>query len=398
MNIKRLTMPINIKNKSQCCGCTACASICTHHCITMAEDAEGFMYPSVNLSKCSDCGLCEKVCPMIHSESTNHIIKVIGAKHLQKEVRETSSSGGLFTLLAEAFIDQGGVVVGCCLNKDLKAVHVIASCKEELVGMRSSKYVQSDLSDIFSKVRSLLRSGKKVMFSGTPCQVAGLHRFLIKPYDNLFSIDLLCHGVPSPRLYREYLSRMQSIYESKAVHVNFRSKQKGWKRLYMNIRFSNGREYFKFSGYDYYMSLFLNNKSQRNSCFHCPFNTINRSGDISLGDFWGIGKKFPEFDDDKGISLALINNAEGMNLFETIKNKLVYFESSINLAIAGNKVLVQHITGEEKRNAFYQDFLTLGLEKALTKNVKIPSLGIQLYYSFMREVLDLYRKVLKKGY
>lgn len=389
---------INIQDKRKCCGCTACASVCSHQCITMVEDAEGFKYPQVDAEKCVNCGLCEKVCPMLHPESDNEVRNVIGAKHKDAVVRKDSSSGGAFSLLAEEFISNGGVVVGCAMDENLQAKHIICTNKKDIVRLRSSKYVQSNMDGVYPQVRKMLREGRKVLFSGTPCQVAGLRRFLIKPFDNLYFIDILCHGVPSPKLFREYKEMMEAKYKAKANFVSYRCKKKEWKRLYIDLQFQNGKEYFKSATFDPYMQLFLGNGSQRNACFHCPFTTTHRQGDISLGDFWGIGRNHPELDDDKGISMILVNSDKGSEMFERIKTNTVCFDSTLDQAIAGNKVLVENITGEDKRNSFYATYVSEGLHCAFEKYTTKYSGTKQLYIRLMRSGLDLLRKLTHKGY
>ena len=389
---------IEITEKYKCCGCTACASVCSHQCITMVEDAEGFKYPKVDTSLCVQCGLCEKVCPMQHPESDKDVIKVIGAKHNDAEVRKASSSGGAFSLIAQTFIANGGVVVGCAMNDKLQACHIVCQTEDELVRLRSSKYVQSNMDGVYPQIRRLLREGRKVLFSGTPCQVAGLRRYLIKSYDNLYCIDVLCHGVPSPKLFREYKQMMEQQYGAKATFVSYRCKKKEWKRLYIDLQFQNGKEYFKSATFDPYMQLFLGNGSQRNACFHCPFTTTHRQGDISLGDFWGIGRNHPELDDEKGISMILVNSDKGSEMFERIKTNTVCFDSTLDQAIAGNKVLVENITGEDKRNSFYATYVSEGLHCAFEKYTTKYSGTKQLYIRLMRSGLDLLRKLTHKGY
>lgn len=389
---------IKIDHKKGCCGCTACASVCAHHCITMYEDAEGFKYPKVDEKACVDCGLCEKVCPMLHADSDKKILQVIAAKHKDEVVRKESSSGGVFSILAEAFVADGGVVVGCAMNENLQAVHIICETKEELIRLRSSKYVQSEMGDIFPQVRQLLRDGKKVLFSGTPCQVAGLRNFLIKQYDNLFCIDLLCHGVPSPKLFREYKELIERKNHSKVTYVNYRCKEKSWKRLHIMFKFENGKSQLKSATFDPYMQLFLKNCSQRSSCFHCPFTSLHRQGDISLGDFWGIGLTDLAFDDDKGVSMILINSNKGLDLYSHVKGYMISFNSVTEQAISGNKVLVENILGEDLRNEFYKDYTAKGLLCALAKHTHYYPLWKQNLISFARYVLDLIRKVFNKGY
>ena len=364
----------------------------------MVEDAEGFKFPKVDVSTCTDCGLCEKVCPILHPESEKNVTQVIGAKHKDGAIRKASSSGGAFSLFADMVISEGGVVVGCAMDKNLQAIHVICKTKDELTHLRSSKYVQSNMDGIFLQVRKLLQQRQKVLFSGTPCQVAGLRRFLLKPYDNLFCIDILCHGVPSPKLFREYKETMEKRCGAKANFVSFRCKKKEWKRLYIDMLFDNGKEYFKSATFDPYMQLFLGNQSQRSSCFHCPFTTIKRQGDISLGDFWGIDRLHPSLDDDKGISMILVNSDKGEEMYEKIKEGMACFDCNIETAIAGNMVLVENITGEEKRDMFYQSYVAEGLQMSLAKYTDHYSLWEQYYLRFMRWGLDIIRWIRHKSY
>lgn len=389
---------IHLKDKKDCCGCSACEGICAKHCITMKADAEGFLYPQVDTTDCTNCGLCEKVCPVLNVPADNSVQRVIGAKHKDESVRSSSSSGGVFTLLAERFLADGGVVVGCIMNEQMEAVHTIAENKEQLLAMRSSKYVQSNTVGIYKQVRQLLRDGRKVLFSGTPCQVAALRNFLLKPYDNLFCIDILCHGVPSPKLLKDHKDALEKRYKGKMTSISFRDKEKGWKRLFIRARFDNGKQHFLFSGYDSYLSCFLNNRSQRPSCFECPYNTTNRPGDITLGDFWGIGKVMYEVDDNKGITLAIVNNEKGKAIVEQILSQTSHFDSDIQTAIAGNKVLVQHLPTTAKRDAFYADYTSHGYQYAISKHAPETPWHTQMYYNFMRWGLDLVRKIQHKSY
>ncbi|WP_370860497.1 Coenzyme F420 hydrogenase/dehydrogenase, beta subunit C-terminal domain [Parabacteroides faecis] len=389
---------INITDKNQCCGCTACASVCGHNSITMVEDAEGFKFPKVDVATCVNCGLCEKVCPMLHPESERSVRRVIGAKHQDVVVRKACSSGGVFSLLAEVFIVEGGVVVGCAMDKNLHAVHIICETLEDIIRLRSSKYVQSNVEGIFPQVRKQLLDGRKVLFSGTPCQVAGLRKFLIKPFDNLYCVDVLCHGVPSPKLFKEYKEMMEQLYGSHALFISFRSKRKEWKRLYINLHFDNGKEYFKNATFDPYMQLFLSNKSQRNACFHCPFTTTNRQGDLSLGDFWGIGRDFPDLDDDKGISMILINSDKGKEMYSKIMHQIISFESNLDQAIYGNKVLVENILGEMQRNRYYATYVTEGLQVSFNKHTQHYSFWREYYIRLMRWGLDFIRYMRHTSY
>lgn len=384
--------------KKDCCGCAACANICSHKCITMREDAEGFLFPCVDSLNCVQCGLCDRVCPIQHVPQNNMVIKVFAGKNKNEIERFRSSSGGIFGLLARNYIENGGVVVGCKLDEGMQAIHAVVENLQDLDSLFSSKYVQSSTQGIFIKVKQLLEKGEKVLFSGTPCQVAALRNFLGGEKKNLATIDILCHGVPSPKILREYIQRLEKRYDSRMISLSFRCKQKSWKRLYINAVFKNGRRHHLYSGYDSYMQLFLSDCLQRESCFHCPYNTLYRPGDISLGDFWGIGKKYPDFDDNRGVSMILTNNEKGEKLWNSINERVEYFETDIDTAVYGNKVLVQHLPSDVARNEFYRDYVMFGLDRAIERNAPEKSKCYQIYYNFMRWGLDLLRKIKHESY
>lgn len=389
---------IEITGKKDCCGCAACESACVHGCISMTLDEEGFIYPSIDALKCVNCGLCDKVCPIWNIPDDNYINEVMAAKNIDKDERFLSSSGGMFYLLAEQIIKDGGVVIGCRFNDQMEAVHVVAETLDELKPLMSSKYVQSDTRGIFIVARTLLREGRIVLFSGVPCQVAALKNYLLRPYENLITIDILCHGVPSPKIFKEYREALEERYGDKVEQLSFRHKEKSWKRLYINALFKNQRRHFLYSGYDSYMQLFLSDRLQRPSCFYCPYNTLTRPGDISLGDFWGIGKKHYDFDDNKGISMVLINNDKGREIWEKVSSHTTHFVSDIETAIEGNKVLVQHLPSIKGRDEFYKYYTKNGYDAAIAKFAPEASKPYQLYYNFMRKCRDIIRRIKREGY
>ena len=389
---------INIENKTDCSGCSACANVCPKNCIKMERDEMGFSYPAVDTDVCIGCGRCETVCPILNPAKENNPLSVIGAKNCDEAVRSASSSGGTFFELAKSVISRGGIVYGCALDTDLIARHVKVEDVDGLSALRSSKYVQSDVGTTYREVNAALMDGREVLYSGTPCQIAGLKNYLGKEYENLLLVDVLCHGVPSPGVFEDYLKHLGDKFGSKPVSVNFRNKEKSWKRLYFEVKFENGKRYFTFCGYDRYMSMFLNNISLRPSCYDCRFTTVNRQGDITLGDFWGIGRKYPERDDDKGISLIIVNTEKGAKAYGEIADKFDTFESDIETAKAGQKTLSSPTSKNPKHKEFYSLYADRGVKYATEAVTDIPSAPKKLYYSVMRWGLDLARKILRKGY
>lgn len=308
---------IKIISKEQCCGCSACLHICPKQSISFKEDKEGFLYPKVNIDTCIGCGLCEKVCPVINQNDERLPLQVYAAKHPNDEIRMSSSSGGIFTLLAEQIIDEGGVVFGAKFNEKWEVVHDFAETKEGLIPFRGSKYVQSRIGDAYANAEKFLKSGRKVMFTGTPCQIAGLKTYLRREYENLLAVDFVCHGVPSPMVWRKYLDE-QIVRQNNAVltHISFRDKSTGWKSYSCVLSFSNmserGNQNIVLTSPFYenpYMSAFLSNLSLRPSCYACPVRSGKSGADITIGDFWGIEKVDASIDDDRGLSLCLINNS-----------------------------------------------------------------------------------------
>lgn len=390
---------IELKRKEDCLGCTACQQICPKKCITMRQDEEGFSYPEINKDVCINCNLCNNTCPKINNSLKPCDQNVYAVQSKNFNNRKTSSSGGVFPLLANIIIKQNGVVYGCTNKSDVAHPHHIRiSSLADLPLLKGSIYVQSDLGNTFSYIKKDLIEGRKVLFSGTPCQCSGLRSFLRKEYDNLYIVDLLCHGVPSPKLYKENLEIFEDKFQSKVASLNLRSKEKSWKRLFTKIEFENGKRYFKFSGYDPYMSLFLNNKSQRPSCFECPFTQHDRIGDITLGDFWGIANHIREMDDDKGTSMVITNNLKGRNLFSSIEDELKYVETTIEIAESGNKVLCEPAKKNKDRDNFYKEYELNGLTSAYKKYSNVPGTLGQIKGNFLKFGIDIYRKIFRKTY
>ncbi|WP_294586112.1 Coenzyme F420 hydrogenase/dehydrogenase, beta subunit C-terminal domain [uncultured Phocaeicola sp.] len=329
---------IKILDKSQCCGCEACRNICPRQCILMKEDNEGFLYPEVNLADCIDCGLCEKVCPVLHPVKERIPVSVYAAKHCDENIRLSSSSGGVFTFIAEKVIDEGGVVFGARFNEQWGVIHDYVETKEKLSCLRGSKYVQSRIGDTYKQALHFLQSGRKVLFTGTSCQIAGLKLFLRKEYDNLLTADVICHGVPSPKVWEKYLNEIISTDCLPVTDVSFRNKQNGWKNFSLKVDMKGKRLYLRSFKSDLYFDLFLSNMILRPSCYSCPAKSGKSCSDITLGDFWGIENILPKFDDDKGCSVVLLYNPkskyfiEGMDVSDVAYSQAMKGNSSLEIS------------------------------------------------------------------
>lgn len=344
---------INIKNKQDCCGCSACAQRCPKQCIAMAEDEEGFLYPKVDISKCIDCHLCEKVCPVINQDDPRTPLNVYAAKNQNDQIRLDSSSGGIFTILAEQVINAGGVVFGACWDEEWNVKHDYAECLDDLVKFRSSKYLQSIIGDNYLKAEQFLKSGCTVLFTGTPCQIAGLKHFLRKDYDNLLAVEVICHSVPSSGIWQRYLEeRLQTLRWSKSdiKHISFRNKETGWKGYSFIIENKNGNAFSELGSKNAFMRGFLADLYTRPSCQACPAKQLKSGSDITLGDFWGIDSLMPEIDDDKGVSAIIINTEKGRKALHSV-NDLI--PSSWADICVNNPALVKSAKVSENKERFF---------------------------------------------
>lgn len=359
---------INIKSKSDCCGCFACYGICPNKAIELIEDENGFKYPSVNMNNCVKCGLCLKVCPIAISHNRLNETKAYSVINRDDEYRKNSSSGGIFSLLSLEIIKNKGVVFGAKFNEKYDVVHSFAENIEELKSFMGSKYVQSSINDCYKNARKFLEEGRIVLFSGTPCQIEGLKSFLQKDYSNLYTQDLICHGVPSPKLWRKYLESVIEKGLGKIERINFRNKDNGWKNYNVNIKYTYG-EYKNVHKKDSYMQAFLNNICLRESCYECKFKKINRNSDITLADFWGINKINPSFDDDRGTSLVILNSEKGIKLFELIKMNTLCKEVDLNEAIKYNTAMVKSVSKNENREEFFSDLDKLEFNELIKKYI-----------------------------
>lgn len=340
-------------DQSKCPGCHACYISCPNKCISMEQDFEGFLYPKIDIQACSNCNLCERSCPVLLKKQVDNQPVAYAAFNKDETVRLNSSSGGVFTLLAEEVLSQGGIVFGACIDHDFNVVHDYVDKIENISNFRGSKYVQSNIGDTYEKVKEYLKNSKLVLFSGTPCQIGGLKSYLKREYGNLICQDIICHGVPSPKVWRKYIAFREKCAESKTKRIAFRRKDEGWKRYSVSFLFNNGTEYRQTLDKDLYMKAFLQNVCLRRSCYNCSFKTMNRESDITLADFWGIQNILPEMDDDKGTSLIIINSNKGYEIFKEVMNHIVYKQVDIKEAIKYNTAAVKSASQNPNREKFF---------------------------------------------
>lgn len=373
-------------DKKDCTGCGVCYNICPKNAITMQVDEEGFKYPVIDKEKCINCKLCEKICPILNKVNTKieNPIGVIAAYTKNDEERTISSSGGIFFELADIILAKKGAIVGAGYDEKFNVIHKIVYNKEDLKELQGSKYVQSDTKDTYKETKEILEKGTEVLYVGTPCQIAGLKSFLQKDYDNLFTCDLICHGVPSPKIWQKYLNE----YDKKIENCYFRNKDSGWNCSSMKIVFDNNKfKRFKMTKDDF-IRLFLNNYTLRPSCYDCKFSKIPRTADISLGDFWGVEGKYPEFSDDKGTSLILINSEKGQELLENIKDKIIYRENcDLDYAIKCNPCICGSVKEPEKRKEFFNDLDKMKIKQLANKYLTRQSLISRVYKKIVSKIL-----------
>jgi len=365
---------INILDKKDCCGCSACVQKCPKQCITLKEDNEGFLYPIVDKKICIDCGLCEKVCPVLHQGEPRKPFKAYAAKNLDEEIRRQSSSGGIFTVLAEQVIQEKGVVFGARFDENWEVKHDFTETIEGLAAFRGSKYLQSRIEDNYKKAEEFLKQGRKVLFSGTPCQIAGLKRFLRKEYKNLLMVDFVCHGVPSPGVWKQYLKEIVvQLCDKKSVlidsiskenvhveSISFRDKTSGWKKysfaLHLSVTSRNGikntASLYEVFPQNTFMKGFLANLYLRPSCYACVAKCGKSGSDITIGDLWGASSIIGKDDDDKGTSLILMNT----NKYDSIDDSVWIKEIDYLSSITYNPYIVRSVKMPEKRSEFYSMF------------------------------------------
>ena len=382
------------KDVSDCCGCRACEQACVHHAIQMKTNEEGFLYPVLDGSKCVDCGLCEKVCPMTnptkvqHEEGTAWV-----AQNLNNEDLKTSSSGGGFIAIAKYVLSQGGVVYGAAYQDGPIVAHERIDDIAKLERLKGSKYVQSDTRDAYSNVKIDLKEGRMVYFVGTPCQVAGLKLFLRKDYDNLITSDLICHGTPSPKIFQNTINHIEKKLNADFEDYSFRDKKvRGWScssSSSYKSRANGKKKYINYSkDMEAYFNAFISGHLMRMNCYKCPFANTHRCGDITLADFWGVREKMPDFPNvHKGVSLLLVNDERGRKLMDVLNDRFYIRSVTMEDAVETNANLEHPTPFSNDRNVSYSiafnDYPAF-LRKYYRANYFINHLKVQVEYTIRK--------------
>lgn len=362
---------IDIKDKSQCCGCSACAQVCPKRCVSMQVDNEGFLYPYVSADDCINCGACEKVCHELNPYDEQKPIKVLAAINKNESIRMDSSSGGIFYVLANKVIDEGGIVFGARFDERWQ---VVIDYSEDIAGVKAfmgSKYVQARTENSYYNAQKFLKQGRKVLFSGTPCQIAGLKHYLRKDYENLLTVDFVCHGTPSPKVWSMYLSEVVARVKN-IRSIKFRSKANGWKKFGFSLSYDKSDKTYSLSSpasENHYMKAFLQDIILRPSCYSCKAKSGRSHSDVTIADFWGIGDVFPEMDDDKGVGMVFINTMKGFNSLNMneIKTNETEYDKVRHLNTACYKSSIPHPKREEFFRRIDKENSIVALIKSCTK-------------------------------
>lgn len=346
---------IILADSVSCTGCAACASACPTNSITMKEDKDGFLQPRIDRKTCVECHKCEKICPVLNKETPQSGIetKAYAAINKDEDIRAKSSSGGVFYALAKWTIEHGGVVFGARFDEKWEVKHDYSESLEGLIPFMGSKYVQSRIGDSYKQAKNFLEEGRWVLFSGTPCQLGGLRAFLGKVYERLIQVDLVCHGVPSPKVWRSYL---KDYVDGQIVSVSFRDKKEGWKGL-QNVTISTTDTTFseKQMANSYYRG-FLRNAYLRNSCYHCQFRVYHRNSDITLADYWGVDKLCPELFDNKGTSIVFAHTEKGKKCLDALANTVLFLPQTRENAVRQNSCMDRENPLDLKRKRFFRVF------------------------------------------
>ncbi|MFA5479238.1 MAG: Coenzyme F420 hydrogenase/dehydrogenase, beta subunit C-terminal domain [Candidatus Muiribacteriota bacterium] len=377
----------NSNEKEKCTGCNSCGNICPTSAIIQKIDSDGFFYPDIDLNKCIKCNKCIEICPENFNKNKQCKVKKVYAGYtLDSNTLFTSTSGGLFSVLAINILKNNGIVFGAAFDNSLNLNHININNSKELSLLKGSKYIQSSINLCFTEAKKALDNNKKILFSGTPCQISGLKSFLNKSYDNLFTIDLICHGVPSFLLFKQYINYIENKIKQKISFIEFRNKKTGWNNSSIKIFSGNKFKRWKKSN-DSFSIAFGSRLCLRPCCYKCNYSNLDREGDITLGDFWKIEQFSNNFSTDKGTSLVLLNSQKGIDLFDTVKNSLFYEESKLEYALKVQPRLKSPSQYNILRPTFLNDLKSLNY-KQIIKKYKLykPSLIQRILYKISKKL------------
>lgn len=340
-----------VKNKADCCGCYACHNICPVNAIDMCSDEEGFWYPVILQDRCINCQQCEKVCPTYNKPDIFSAKSAFGCYANNEEELMSSSSGGVFSVMARKILSCGGIVCGAAFNEDMEVVHTIIDKENDLSKIKGTKYVQSRIGNVYFELEQYLEKGKQVLFSGTPCQVAGLKSYLKKEYENLLCIDLICHGVPSPEIWKRYLREI--LNGTKAKYVTFRNKKKGISNITLDYELENGEVIQERYSESLYIKGFIQNLYLRPSCFKCNFKGTDRCSDMTIGDFWAMREYHPDEYQENGVSAVIIHSEKAEKLFSKVSADMKVVQATPDEIGCWNECLFASVQPNSKRGDFF---------------------------------------------
>ncbi len=374
------------KGKNNCCGCTACYNVCTVNAVEMKADEQGFLYPVVNKTKCVNCGKCKKVCPFSDDYKIDKTKPEIYAfKNKDDCIREESSSGGVFRALAQYIISKDGVVYGAETDSNFVVRHSAADNMDDAKKFSGSKYVQSQMNESFTDIRQLLENKRYVLFSGTPCQVAGLKLFLGKDYETLYTVDFICHGVPSPLMWKHFIDSVKQ--QNGGIKAVVCRDTLTWGEHITKVILSDGTVKYTTD----YIQLFLSNCAIRSSCFKCKFTSCDRVGDFTMADYWGLKNCFPEFYDTKGASVLFFNTDKAKKLYDVLNEAGYMINSDITKVLPYQPQLVSPIHKTRICTTFWKDYKKRGYEFVFKKYI-IKKHGRRLKFAVAR-----YISTIRKG-
>lgn len=377
-----------------CTGCRACEQLCPKQCISMKSNKEGFLTAEIDENVCIHCGLCQKRCPQNNMPDKHNPIKVLAVRYKKDKELKNSASGGAFVALAHQILEQNGVVFGAAYGEDWKVGHIAVRKEEDLYKLQGSKYVQCDTLHTYSEVKTLLSEGKKVLFSGTPCQIGGLRGFLRKDYDNLFTVDLICHGVASPKLFQKYIEWLGKETKGKILYYNFRDKSGGWGLGYKAKTKTKTKT--KTANLDPYYYHFLKGDTYRECCYRCRYCTQERISDMTVGDYWGIEREHPKFYSTKGVSVMLLNTEKALNCFEQAKSMFYIQESTFKQASRNNHNLLSPTKRTLLRDTVYNQLDDRNTEEYFNTVLKTPNRFVDKLKGLLPMRMKLILKTIKQ--